>query len=374
LSHTKALVEEGISKALAFLEREHFEEISQSSVETLFFRSKSLKSNLEKTINRLGYHLAKADTIKKLENYKTLAREKLWAVQTFLAALTENENFDLVYSFLGDEPSRETFDWFIKARVAFAFLGNRAFDLFPSPVDKQLFERGIQEIAQKQGGGRVFIEDFRLKSPPQNLFCSFISQQYRLPGLVEPKQGDWVFDIGGCFGETSFWFSRLVGENGKIFCFEPVPENYKVLEENLRTNRVENIVPVQMAVGDFTGEVQIFGEGGSAAISETGSIVPCITIDEFVSRLRVEKVDMIKMDIEGSELKAIKGAAETLKRFKPKLAISVYHRGEDCVSIPLFIESLKLGYMVYLRNFTPFYLETILFATTKPQKGSNPSL
>jgi len=363
LSHTKALVAEGISKVLAFLKRKAFEEISQSSVKNIFSRSKSLERILKKAINKLGYHLSKTESIRELQKNGAQGTAKFWAVQTFFAALNQSENFDRVYSLLGDGPSRETFDWFIRARVALAFLGNRAFDLFPPPVDKQRFERGIEEIAKKTKNRKAFIEGFRLKSTLENLFCSFIFQQYRLPELVEPKAGDYVFDIGGCYGETSFWFSKSVGRTGKVFCFEPLLENYKILEENLRANRIENVVLVKMAVGDVTGEVRIYGKGGGATISETGSIVPCMTIDEFVSRFQVEKVDMVKMDIEGSELKAMKGAAETLKRFKPKLAISVYHGGEDCVSIPLFIESLKLGYRIYLRHFTPSYSETILFAT-----------
>jgi len=69
------------------------------------------------------------------------------------------------------------------------------------------------------------------------------------------------------------------------------------------------------------------------------------------------------MDIEGSEFNALCGARETLKNFKPKLAIAVYHGGEDLARIPLFIEGLGLGYEMYLRHFTPFHNETILFAT-----------
>ena len=72
------------------------------------------------------------------------------------------------------------------------------------------------------------------------------------------------------------------------------------------------------------------------------------------------------MDIEGYEMNALQGAVETLKRFKPKLAISVYHGGEDLASIPLFIEDLGLGYRMYLKHFAPVLSETILFATARP--------
>lgn len=365
LNHTKALLEESVSKVLSFLESNRLKELSTSSVENLLSRSTRRKSTLERVINRLGYHLARVETIRELEKNGKLGDAKFWAAQTFFAALSEEGDFDRVFSLLADDPSRATFDWFIKARVALAFLGNWAFDLFPPPIDKQRVERGVEDLSKRVRNGWVSIDGFRLKSDPGVLFLSFTAEQYRLPGLVEPEQGDWIFDIGGCFGETSFWFSKRVGKTGKVFCFEPVLRNYRVLEENLKANKVENIIPVGMAVGDFTGEVRIYGEGGIAAVSEIGSIAPGTTIDEYVSGYAVERVDMIKMDIEGYELNALKGAVETLKRFKPKLAICVYHGGEDLARIPLFIEDLGLGYGMYLRHFTPFLTETILFAIAK---------
>jgi hypothetical protein len=85
-------------------------------------------------------------------------------------------------------------------------------------------------------------------------------------------------------------------------------------------------------------------------------------------------VDIIKMDIEGYELNGLRGAVETLKGFKPKLAIAVYHGGEDLFRIPLFMEELGLGYKMYLRHFTPFLGDTILFATIKRQSGNFPAL
>lgn len=347
---------------LAFLEKQYLEEISASSVEN---RSSPMKGAVEKAINRLGYHLAKVETIRELEKNNAPAGQRFWAFQTYCAALNDPTDFDRTFNLLEDHYSKLTFDWFIKARAAFAILGNRAFDLFPPPVDKEWFQRGLAEITEGTRRGKVFIAGFKLKSDPGILFFSFIAEQYKLPGLVEPEPGDYVFDLGGCFGETAFWFSRLVGETGRVFCFEPVPENYQILEENLRTNKVKNIISVNMAVGDLVGEIRMLGSGGGATSSWEGNPVPCITIDEYISRFRLEKVDMIKMDIEGSELKALQGAVETLKRFKPKLAVCVYHNGDDISKIPLFIEKLGLNYRLFLKHFSLDLRETILFAKSQ---------
>ena len=87
-----------------------------------------------------------------------------------------------------------------------------------------------------------------------------------------------------------------------------------------------------------------------------------ISIDDLVESQKIPTVDFIKMDIEGAELYALKGALTTLQTFKPKLAISVYHSLEEYSSILLWIANLNLGYKFHLRHFTIHAEETILFA------------
>ena len=76
----------------------------------------------------------------------------------------------------------------------------------------------------------------------------------------------------------------------------------------------------------------------------------------------LSKVNFIKMDIEGAELAALHGAEITLRQFRPKLAICVYHQLEDFWTIPQFLDGLDLGYRFYLRHFTAYGEETVLFA------------
>ena len=68
------------------------------------------------------------------------------------------------------------------------------------------------------------------------------------------------------------------------------------------------------------------------------------------------------MDIEGSEFKALHGAVETLKKFRPKLAISIYHKLTDIFEIPAFINSLNLGYQLFIEHYTIHHEETVLYA------------
>jgi hypothetical protein len=76
----------------------------------------------------------------------------------------------------------------------------------------------------------------------------------------------------------------------------------------------------------------------------------------------VGSVDFIKMDIEGAELPALKGAVETIKKFKPQLAIAIYHNMEDFTAIPKWIKGLGLGYQLYLGHYTIHGEETVIFA------------
>ena len=90
--------------------------------------------------------------------------------------------------------------------------------------------------------------------------------------------------------------------------------------------------------------------------------VETITIDDLVSEEKLKRVDFIKMDIEGAELEALRGAENTIRQFHPKLAISLYHKLNDLWEIPEYIDSLGLGYKFSLKHVTIHAEETVLFA------------
>jgi len=89
-----------------------------------------------------------------------------------------------------------------------------------------------------------------------------------------------------------------------------------------------------------------------------GKRVRCYKLDVFKNY----KPDFICMDIEGAEPEALRGAEKLIKKYRPDLAISVYHHPLHCWSIPLWINSLKLGYKFYLRNYSGNPLETVMYA------------
>ena len=83
----------------------------------------------------------------------------------------------------------------------------------------------------------------------------------------------------------------------------------------------------------------------------------------MATRNDVPRLDFIKMDIEGSELSALRGAESSIRRWQPKLAISLYHRPEDFFSIPLWIDALGVGYRLFLDHYSIHNEETVLYAS-----------
>lgn len=208
---------------------------------------------------------------------------------------------------------------------------------------------------------------------PTGVFNQFLAQQYRCPlpdHAIEAEPGDVVIDAGGCFGDTALYFAHKVGPDGQVFSFEFVPDNLTVFRRNLALNPelAPRIQLIEAPLWSTSGEAMyIEGKGPATRVSSTPrspDAQPSFTlsIDDLVSAADLERVDFIKMDIEGAETAALHGAEQTLRRFRPKLGISVYHRMEDFGGIFRYLDGLRLGYRFHLRHFTMHAEETVLFA------------
>ena len=148
----------------------------------------------------------------------------------------------------------------------------------------------------------------------------------------------------------------------KVYAFEPDPENYKVCQRNKEKYHFSQaeILPFGAWSEDTTLHFTALGSGISR-VSDIGEVaVPVRAIDHVIPL--EEQITFIKMDIEGSELEALKGARETIQRCKPKLAICIYHKPEDMTEIPLYIHSLVPEYKFYVRHHSNCFSETVLYA------------
>lgn len=186
-------------------------------------------------------------------------------------------------------------------------------------------------------------------------------KQYFDADIMKPGKQEVFVDGGAYTGEDSLEFFRWCqGQNGYTYLFEPDKKNYRKCVENMIL---------------FEGKVEVFNKGlwsrvdqlaflddrnASSSINENGDItVQTMTIDEISDKRRVS---FIKMDVEGAELEALKGAAQTIQRNKPKLAICVYHKPEDILDIPKYILELNSDYRLFLRHYSYTPTETVLYA------------
>jgi FkbM family methyltransferase len=148
------------------------------------------------------------------------------------------------------------------------------------------------------------------------------------------KKGQIIFDVGTNIGETLLNFARLTGEQGYVYGFEPDEENYNNARKNISLNDFKNIHVFRQAVSDKKETVKLYciepHNRGMNRILEPGheqegpfTILETITLDNIVLENNIKRADVMKIDIEGYEMHAIRGAMEMLKRFKPVLFIEV---------------------------------------------------
>lgn len=161
--------------------------------------------------------------------------------------------------------------------------------------------------------------------------------QEALAALIEP--GQTVYDVGANIGFFTMLCSRLVGPEGRVYAFEPIPENLATLRHNVVLNGLSNVTIVEQALSSSTGTAEMFVSPWSAFHSlnvegaskqanhgpEAGQIeVQTVTLDEFVEREGVRAPDLLKVDVEGAELIVLEGGGETLRTVQPLLLCELH--------------------------------------------------
>jgi len=360
MSHTKELIEQALDKLEKYLEEKHL----SADIEVANYGASVKRTGINRYFNKLGIHVVRLREWQYGQKFNTNYFGKLSSVQFFKSANRTPESFDEIYNLLADEESKTAFDWYVQYRTAYAFIGEEAYELFTPQITKEAWD-SMEKGLKHKSKGTFEIEGFTIHANPFELVGTFIVQQYRYDSIVEPKLGDIVFDIGAYVGDTALWFSKAVGPQGKVFAFEPEPGNFEKLKANLERNNVTNVIPLQLALSENEGEMQVASAGGSSIMTQarTGTSVKVTTIDKFVGANKLPRVDFIKMDVEGHELKVLKGAHETIQAFKPSLAVSAYHRGDDLIELTKFLLKLNPNYRFYLRHCGPSWPETVLYAS-----------
>jgi len=290
------------------------------------------------------------------------------------------QRLNQVYLLLADERSK---DWLVRL-IAYKILGpervklptnNPAFFSIKDDLKKFLDHGHFVEVFLSGKKRKLYLADLasmgvNVKVYSAGLDYIFIHEMHKYKNIVAPEIGDVVLDCGACYGDSCLYFANLVGENGKVFSFEFIPDHIQVFNKNMSLNPslqgISDLIPNPL--WEKKGQKVYFNDNGPASKVEVtefdgyDGVTETQTIDDFYEERGLSKVDFIKMDIEGAEPYALKGGEKVIRKHKPKLAIASYHSLEDFVNIPLWIDGLGLGYKIYLDHFTIHWEETTVFA------------
>ncbi len=174
-----------------------------------------------------------------------------------------------------------------------------------------------------------------------------------------------VFVDAGCKDlSTTVELAGLCPGLKKVYAFEPDPDNYRecLVKREIEHDRLPETVLFQQGVWSRRTNLKFnaFASCGSRIAENGSSVIDVVSIDETIQDN--DKVTFIKMDIEGSELEALKGAKNVIQRDKPKCAVCIYHKPEDMVAIPLYFRELVPEYRLYVRHYSNSEFETVLYA------------
>ena len=227
----------------------------------------------------------------------------------------------------------------------------------PFRIKRRYGRKELEEFVSKfWNGGYVYLEtgDY-LYLPPMlemNVFWK-LKEPYVPEQIIEKfsNPGNIVMDIGANIGEWTLRMANKVGTNGRVYSFEPIPIINQSLNKTLRVNNLSQVVLSQIALDNLSGQSNftipiddsdraIHGESRLGTeegnwniftdVKKTKTIeVETIKLDEFVSKQSINRLDFVKIDVEGKEVRVLEGGQETFSRFTPALILEVWCEEEN---------------------------------------------
>ncbi len=250
------------------------------------------------------------------------------------------------------------------------FIGALCMEHYYNSLSKEFYQNNIEKFQ--------WVEDHLCDEKSKRAYEAFIvqrmsgryskeeyeSDQYFPDDIICLKENEVFVDCGAYQGESAVDFIAHMKKQGikkykKIICVEADRENAEKMQEAM--GQYENVEIVFAGVWDKTGHMSmVSGYGRTSRIVADGA--DQVRVETIDSLLQGEEATYIKMDVEGSELKALYGAEKTIREYKPKLAICMYHKPEDLIEIPAYINTIRNDYKFYVRNHSQYGIETVLYA------------
>jgi FkbM family methyltransferase len=284
------------------------------------------------------------------------------------------ESLFSAYSLLANESSKRLYLHLIAFRLAGHFSVRLPVDFAGKGKEYEAYRAAAKhtpsELASSGMFGKLKHFDFEYQSHRYRVDCLGLDDYlvkgqyfYRKDGVsILPTANDSVIDGGACTGDTGAVFSNAVGPGGRVYCFDPVADHLAILEYNVKQFPHSNVTVMPYGLSDKIilaepAKLNHYAPGFNAG----SSIVPLRSLDYLVHTGEIHHIDFLKLDVEGAEMETIRGARESIHRYKPKLAISLYHKPNDIFEIILYIKEKFSFYSCYVDHYSIHGEETVLY-------------
>lgn len=199
--------------------------------------------------------------------------------------------------------------------------------------------------------------------PTTRLLFGVCGNQYFDLEELPRQEGEVFVDAGSLnLKSTETFIEWCNGDYEKVYAFEPDGYNAEVCRNKAKLREDSDKIEI-VECGTWSCDTVLkFRNGamGGSKIVDSGNVE--VKVNSIDNVLAGRKCTFIKLDVEGAELETLKGAVETIKKYHPKLAISIYHKTDDIVQIPLFLMQNFEGYKFYIRHYSSTAAETTLYA------------
>lgn len=330
----------------------------------------------------MGHSLHRSDGAKTRIEMKTLEKQvalnasyrRLW--QNYYARFTSAELNEKLQNLVNgmDSESRELCS--IHAELAPYFFphpllekallpGGARLDFLPPKTIDGLAKAGF--FSEEQASIDKLQRELDLPFEPLPELLLHSGLQY-MPKMARHWIKDKTIIDGGAFkGDTAKLFLRYYAPK-VIFAVEPSRDSFEELRKLVTRWQVKDrIKPLRYVLSDSVGSETLWGTGVGASVVKkvadgdlSSETIQSSTIDTLISEYEIQNIGLIKLDVEGNELPAIKGAIETIRRDRPLLLISIYHTATDFFEIKPFIEGMNLGYRFLVRKVSDDLLKELV--------------
>jgi len=209
--------------------------------------------------------------------------------------------------------------------------GKEQFRKAPIKTAARLCSWKLHCLASKEAVVRLEGTPLRISLPPQ--WHGHSKLIYALGWRFDPElpflasklpDGAVVFDIGANVGAWSLILSHAVGPRGRIFAYEPTQATYDTLSRNVELNSATNIFPFRYALSDSNSQLRLYhhvdcSRNSLGPFDDTAGYedAPSRRLDDVAAKLMLDRLDFIKVDVEGAEPLVLNGSLSTLRQFKP---------------------------------------------------------